>query len=51
MYNDALNQYRQTFLTDTKGTIQSRIDGSSETWTRIGICGIIALTNQFDSAW
>ncbi len=36
-YNSALNYYREVFKTDTRETIQSRIDGSYETWTKNGI--------------
>ena len=50
-YNTALNYYRQTFRTDTRETIQSRIDGSYETWTRMEFAELFSLLHQYDSAW
>lgn len=50
-YSTALNYYRQIFQTDTRETIQSRIDGSYETWTRMEYAELFGLLNQFDSAW
>jgi tetratricopeptide (TPR) repeat protein len=50
-YHTALNYYRQIFQTDNHETIQSRIDGSYETWTRMEFAELFGLLNQFDSAW
>jgi tetratricopeptide (TPR) repeat protein len=50
-YNSALNYYRQTFETDTRETIQSRIDGSYETWSRMEYAELFGLLHQYDSAW
>jgi tetratricopeptide (TPR) repeat protein len=50
-YPTALNYYRKVFQTDKKETIQSRIDGSFETWTRMEFAELFALQNKFDSAW
>ncbi|MBS1667380.1 MAG: histidine kinase [Bacteroidetes bacterium] len=50
-YPTALNYYRTVFQTDNKETIQSRIDGSFETWTRMEFAELFALENEFDSAW
>lgn len=50
-YQTALNNYRKVFQTDTLETIQSRIDGSFETWTRMEYAELFSLVNQFDSAW
>ncbi|MGN6532006.1 MAG: tetratricopeptide repeat-containing sensor histidine kinase [Ginsengibacter sp.] len=50
-YNTALNYYRQIFQTDTRETIQSRIDGSFETWTRMEFAELFSLLHQYDSAW
>ncbi len=50
-YKTALNNYRKVFQTDTRETIQSRIDGSFETWTRMEYAELFSLLNQFDSAW
>ena len=50
-YKTALNYYREVFQTDTRKTIQSRIDGSYETWTRMEYAELFALLHQFDSAW
>ena len=50
-YNTALNYYRQVFQTDTRKTIQSRIDGSYETWTRMEYAELFSLLHQYDSAW
>jgi tetratricopeptide (TPR) repeat protein len=50
-YNTALNYYRQIFQTDTRETIQSRIDGSYETWTRMEYAELFSLLHQYDSAW
>jgi len=50
-YNSALNYYRQIFRTDTRATIQSRIDGSYETWTRMEYAELFSLLHQYDSAW
>ncbi len=50
-YNTALNYYRQVFQTDTRETIQSRIDGSYETWTRMEHAELFGLLHQYDSAW
>ncbi len=50
-YNTALNYYRQIFQTDTRETIQSRIDGSFETWTRMEYAELFSLLHQYDSAW
>ena len=50
-YNSALNYYREIFRTDTRETIQSRIDGSYETWTRMEYAELFGLLHQYDSAW
>jgi tetratricopeptide (TPR) repeat protein len=50
-YRNALNNYRQVFLTDTKETIQSRVDGSYETWARMEFAELFSLEHQYDSAW
>ena len=50
-YNSALNYYREVFQTDTRETIQSRIDGSYETWTRMEYAELFSLLHQYDSAW
>lgn len=50
-YNSALNYYREVFKTDTRETIQSRIDGSYETWTRMEYAELFSLLHQYDSAW
>ncbi len=50
-YNTALNYYRLMFQTDTHETIQSRIDGSYETWTRMEYAELFSLLHQYDSAW
>ena len=50
-YNTALNYYRQIFKTDTRETIQSRIDGSFETWTRMEYAELFSLLHEYDSAW
>ncbi len=50
-YNSALNYYREMFETDTRETIQSRIDGSYETWTRMEYAELFSLLHQYDSAW
>ena len=50
-YNSALNCYRLIFQTDTRETIQSRIDGSFETWTRMEYAELFSLLHQYDSAW
>ena len=50
-YNSALNYYREVFQTDTWETIQSRIDGSYETWTRMEYAEVFSLLHQYDSAW
>ena len=50
-YNSALNYYREVFRTDTRETIQSRIDGSYETWTRMEYAELFSLLHQYDSAW
>lgn len=50
-YPTALNNYLKVFQTDTRETIQSRIDGSFETWTRMEFAELFSLEHQFDSAW
>ena len=50
-YNTALNYYREVFKTDSRETIQSRIDGSYETWTRMEYAELFSLLHQYDSAW
>jgi tetratricopeptide (TPR) repeat protein len=50
-YQAAINDYRQVFETDTRETIQSRIDASNETWIRMEYAELFGLRNQFDSAW
>ena len=50
-YQTAINNYRKVFQTDTRETIQKRIDGSYETWARMEFAELFSLTNQFDSAW
>ncbi|MGH2647646.1 MAG: tetratricopeptide repeat protein, partial [Ginsengibacter sp.] len=50
-YQTAINNYRTVFQNDTHETIQSRIDGSYETWARMEFAELFSLTGQFDSAW
>ena len=50
-YNSALNDYREVFKTDTRETIQGRIDHSNETWTRMEYAELFSLLHQYDSAW
>ncbi len=50
-YPTALKNYRNVFETDTRETIQSRIDAFNETWTRMEFAELFAMQNQFDSAW
>ncbi|MDQ6763307.1 MAG: tetratricopeptide repeat protein [Bacteroidota bacterium] len=50
-YNSALNYYQEVFKTDTRETIQSRIDAYNETWTRMEYAELFSLLHQYDSAW
>ena len=50
-YQTAINYYRKVFQTDTRETIQRRIDGSYETWARMEYAELFSLLHQYDSAW
>ena len=50
-YETAINYYRKVFQTDTRETIQNRIDNSYETWIRMEFAELLSLRAQFDSAW
>ncbi len=50
-YQTALNNYRTIFLTDTHETVQARVDGYFEVWTKMEYAELFSLVNQFDSAW
>ncbi len=50
-YQTALIDYRQTFLNDTKGSIEDRDMLIIDTRAKMEFAELFALNNQFDSAW